>query len=165
MALPTQQPLNWLQRLAAWLFRIDTDPIIIIRGLQTDAGAPNRHNQRHPNGQWRPAAQQQLTIPKKQRSKGWKKNMTATAVYKEVALKSNWDQIVSHPEWYKIYQLSAKEGKRWRVDIVNRYVKPRNAKLKQSSTRVKSRQFDKQDQAVRFVSQLINIHLSKQGQA
>jgi hypothetical protein len=181
MALPTQQPLNWLQRLAAWLFRIDTRQQIIHKapvyikggspvefsvvtepmtsrewrpGDQMPAPAPKRHNQRHANGQWKPAEHKPLTKSKIEKRKGWRMNLSAMGVYREVAQMSNWDQIVSRPDWYRIYQVNARSGNRsWRVEIVNKHVQP--------NTRVKSRTFETQDKAIRFVTQLINIHLSK----
>jgi hypothetical protein len=178
MALPKSQPLNWLQRLAAWLFRIDTtQPVTIIYGKpeqgvlesaakqwpqigqwrpgdQMPAPPPKRHNQRHPNGQWKLAEQKPLTKSKIEKRKGWRMNLSAMGVYREVAEMSNWDQIVSRPDWYRIYQVNARSGNRsWRVEIVNKHVQP--------NTRVKSRTFETQDKAIKFITQLINIHLSK----
>jgi hypothetical protein len=118
------------------------------------APPPKRHNQRHANGQWKPAEHKPLTKSKIEKRKGWRMNLSAMGVYREVAEMSNWDQIVSRPDWYRIYQVNARSGTRsWRVEIVNKHVQP--------NTRVKSRTFETQDKAIKFVTQLINIHLSK----
>jgi hypothetical protein len=179
MALPTSQPLNWLQRLAAWLFRIDTRQQIIHKApVYIKGGSPVEfsvvtHAKR--NGEWRPVVSTPVepvrwppkptplgvapihginkTAPKQR--KAFTKFLGPQALYNEVAKAYNWEQIISRPNWYRVYKItnkSSKHRKLWQLELHGG----------SPIQKIKQRSFNTQEQANKFAMQLINIHLSKQ---
>ena len=145
--------------MAASVFGIDTDPIVILRDRQVDGGAPKRHNQRHPNGQWRPAKAAASIIKPKPRLR----NPSPIAFYNWIGSVADWERIMAHPNWYTITQHSQKSDIRdWVLSV---YDRSGNRTGRKKSYELKRRFFHSQAQATKFAMALINIHLSKQGQA
>jgi len=164
MALPTQQPLNWLQRFVAWLFRIDTRQQIIQKApVYIKGGSPVQFSvvtEPITSREWRPDAQPQASPPKRQSKpitrKPHRKNMDPKSLYEDVAQYHNWDDIVAKPNWYRIYKLKNSGEyvrKRWQLEI----------HAGNPLRKIKQRAFTTQDQASKYVVALINTHFDKQG--
>jgi hypothetical protein len=165
MALPTSQPLNWLQRFAAWLFRIKTtQPVTIIYGKPEKGVLESAAKQWPQIGQWRPGAHTPAPPPKPNTAKAAKaktlqrlRDPSPIAFYDWIGTVDDWERIMSEPNWYSISRYSKKKEERdWVFIVYDRIGRTR---------KLKTRFFHSQAQATKFAMALINIHLSKQGQA
>jgi len=177
-SLPTQQPLNWLQRLAAWLFRIDTRQEIIHKApVYIKGGSPVQFSvvtEPITSREWRPGDQMPAPPPKPTplgvakisapiygmnvpgMTKPHLRGADSEHFYDFVATKTDWQLIMSRSGWYNI-AVSSDEAriKRHQLQIFNWQRTSRGRRI------VASKFFATAKEASDFAMQLINIHLSK----
>ena len=171
MALLTQHPLNWLQRLAAWLFRIDTRQQIIHKApVYIKGGSPVEFSvvtHAKSNGEWRPDKQSAVIpdswpnpkvvgrAPQPGMTQPHLRGADPQSLYDFVASKADWHLIMSGNDWYNIAR-SKSEGrrKRYQLQIFDRK-RGRNKQI------IASKFFASGSEASEFAIALINIHLSK----
>jgi len=169
MALPTSQPLNWLQRLAAWLFRIKLSPkpgVMDTMDLSDVIGKPLRVF-RKSNGEWRPVKQPAVIpdswpnpkvvgrAPQPGMTKPHLRGADPQSLYDFVASKTDWQLIISAGDWYNIAR-SKSEGRRkpYQLQIFDRK-RGRNKQI------IASKFFATPNEASDYAMAIINIHLTK----
>jgi hypothetical protein len=166
MPLPTQQPLNWVQRLAAKIFRIDTRQEIIHKApVYIKGGSPVQFSvvtEPITSREWRPGDQMPAPPPRVV-GRAPQPGMTQMhlrgadpqSLYDFVASKTDWQLIISAGDWYNIAR-SKSEGRRkpYQLQIFDRK-RGRNKQI------IASKFFATPNEASDFAMQLINIHLTK----